>query len=227
MNDRRYGHQAILMVESLSVHYGSVRALRRASLSVAQGEVVYLVGRNGAGKTSTLHAICAMVPKAGGRVLHNGVDLARMRTHEIVRSGIALVPSGRRTFAQLSVRDNLALAHGQAAKLGRAGMTLEEVVAMFPRLEVVMERRAGVISGGEQQMLKMARSLLMFSDVLLLDEPSEGLAPIIVREVASIIRECASSGKGVLIAEQRRDFIDLVPGRKYELERGEIVKGDQ
>lgn len=224
MRDIHHGHDAILRVESLSVHYGNVRAVHRASLRVDQGEVVYLVGRNGAGKTSTLHGICAMIPKSGGNVFHNGIDVTRTRTHKIIRSGVALVPSGRRAFAKLSVEENLALVYNEAVKSGRVGMDLEEVIAMFPRLEVVMRRRAGVISGGEQQMLKMARALLMFSDVLLLDEPSEGLAPIIVREVASIIRSCSENGRGVLIAEQRRDFIDLLPGRSYELERGEIVK---
>lgn len=215
----------LLEVDRLSVCYGGVHAVEGITLRVGCGEAVYLLGRNGAGKTSTLRAIVSLVPMARGSVVLAGRDITKLRTDEVARRGVAFVPSGRRAFSGLTVRENLELAQRAYKRAGVGVMTLDETYAMFPKLGNIERRLAGVISGGEQQMLKMARSLMGSSNTLfLLDEPSEGLAPVIVRELVELVAGLIAEGRGVLITEQRRDFIDALPGRVYEIERG-VLRG--
>lgn len=215
----------ILEVSNLTVRYGHVAAVRDISFALHQGEALYLLGRNGAGKTTTLKAIVSQLPKAAGRVTFEATEITRWHTERIVRRGLGFVPSGRRAFAGLSVRDNLELAARAFAKTGRCGYSLAEVHRLFPPLQSIADRPAGVISGGEQQMLKMGRALLGVGSVLLLDEPTEGLAPLVVRDVALALKRIRDDGKAVVIAEQRTDFAEALPGRVVEIERGVVNAG--
>jgi branched-chain amino acid transport system ATP-binding protein len=212
----------ILEVNNLAVRYGSAAAVRDISLTLHHGEALYLLGRNGAGKTTTLKAIVSQLPKAAGRVIFEKTDITKWHTERIVRRGLGFVPAGRRAFADLSVRENLDLAARAFAKSGRSGYSLTEIYDLFPLLASIAGRPAGVISGGEQQMLKMGRALLGVGSVLLLDEPTEGLAPLVVRDVARALGKIRDDGKAVVIAEQRTDFVEALPGRVVEIERGVV-----
>ncbi|MHB1595608.1 MAG: ABC transporter ATP-binding protein [Streptosporangiaceae bacterium] len=218
MNDTTSG--SLLQVTGLTVTYGAAVAVSGLSLSVSPGQVVYLIGRNGAGKTSAMRGIMGLERPATGSVLFLGQELTRLRPDQIVRKGIAFVMSGRRAIGSLSVKENLLLADSWARRQRRSGMRLDEVLTLFPQLDTVMDRSAAVVSGGEQQMLKIARALLSQAKLLLLDEPTEGLAPAIVKELARAVQQLATTDRGILIAEQRRDFLEAVPGTVYEMERG-------
>lgn len=212
----------MLTVKDLEVAYGPIRVLHQVSLDVSQGEMVALLGANGAGKTTTLRAICGLVPVAAGRVLLNGRELTGRSPHEVVRQGMALCPEGRRLFANLTVRENLLLGGYVEERRNRAA-NLEWVLTTFPRLRERLDQRAGTLSGGEQQMVALGRALMSRPRLLLLDEPSLGLAPLLVREVFRIIREVNKRGMTVLLVEQNAQAALALAHRGYVLENGRLV----
>jgi branched-chain amino acid transport system ATP-binding protein len=214
----------LLRVEDLSVQYGAIRALRGISFQVAQGEIITLIGSNGAGKTTTLHAVSHIIRKSGGRVFFDGQDISAEPADRIVAAGLVQVPEGRRIFANLTVRDNLEM--GAYTRRDRPGIRrdLEMVYGIFPRLKERHRQVAGTLSGGEQQMLAMGRALMASPRLLLLDEPSMGLAPILVDEIFSVIRRINQAGTTILLVEQNAFKALGVAMRGYILETGEIVK---
>jgi branched-chain amino acid transport system ATP-binding protein len=211
-----------LVVEGLEVRYGPVRAVRGLSLEVRPGEIVGLIGPNGAGKSSTLHAIMGAAPVAAGDVRLGGRSLLGRRSEDVARSGIAIVPEGRRIFGELSVEENLRL--GLAARRSRRDLavTLERVYALFPAVHEFRRRNAGALSGGQQQQLAIARGLVAEPDVLLLDEPSLGLAPRIVDVVFDALAAIRESGLAVLLVEQRAQRTVALADRSYVLANGEL-----
>ena len=211
-----------LVIEDLEVRYGPVRAVRGLSLEVAPGEIVGLIGPNGAGKSSTLHAIMGAATVAAGDVRLGGTSLLGRRSEDVARSGIALVPEGRRIFGELSVEENLKL--GLAARRSRRDLaaTLERVYALFPVVHQFRRRNAGALSGGQQQQLAIARGLVAEPDVLLLDEPSLGLAPRIVDVVFDALAAIRESGLAVLLVEQRAQRTVALADRSYVLANGEL-----
>ena len=213
---------AMLAVEGLEVRYGAVRAVRGLSLEVGRGELVGLIGPNGAGKSSTLHAIMGAAPVSEGAVRLDGRPLAGRRTEDVARAGIALVPEGRRIFAELTVEENLRL--GLAARRGRggAGAALRGVYELFPIVHEFRRRSAGALSGGQQQQLAIARALVAEPDVLLLDEPSLGLAPRIVDVVFQALTAIRDDGIAVLLVEQRAQRTVALADRTYVIANGEL-----
>jgi len=211
----------ILEVESINTYYDRSHVLQGVSLSVDSGEVVGLLGRNGAGKTTTLRSIIGLTPPKSGYITFDNRPSHKLSPYKVARLGIGLVPSGRRVFGDLSVRQNLLLA-SRAGRKVPGGWDLERVVAMFPALSALMERRAGVLSGGESQMLKMSRALLGNPRLLLLDEPSEGLAPTIVQEISRRLAELKHEGIAMLVSEQNMGFALSIIDRGYVLEKGRI-----
>jgi len=212
----------MLRLESLSVRYGAVRAVTGLSLEVAAGEVVALIGANGAGKSSTLKAAMGLAPLSSGRVLLDGRPLEGLAPRERVRAGLALSPEGRRVFPDMSVRENLET--GDAVRRDRSREArVEELFALFPRLRERHGQAAGTLSGGEQQMLAIARALMSEPKVLLLDEPTLGLAPIIVSQIAELVGSLAARGLGVLLAEQNAVVSLGASSRAYVLRGGEVV----
>jgi len=210
---------ATLAVEGLSVRYGAVEAVRDLSLEVRPGEIVGLIGPNGAGKSSTLHAIMGAAPVAGGDVRLDGASLVGRRSEDIARSGVALVPEGRRIFGELSVEENLRIGH--AAHRGR-GDRLDSAFELFPVLGEFRRRSAGALSGGQQQQLAIARALVAEPDVLLLDEPSLGLAPRIVDVVFDALARIRGRGIAVLLVEQRAQRTVALADRSHVLANGEL-----
>lgn len=211
----------ILDVEAIDTYYDRSHVLQGVSLGVDRGEVVGLLGRNGAGKTTTLRSILGLTPPHGGTIRFDGREIQGMAPYKVAGLGVGLVPSGRRVFGDLTVRQNLLM----AARSGRRqpdGWTLDRVVAMFPKLSDMMGRRAGVLSGGESQMLKMGRALLGNPRLLLLDEPSEGLAPTVVEEVSRRLTDLKGEGMAMLISEQNMGFALALIDRGYILEKGQI-----
>jgi branched-chain amino acid transport system ATP-binding protein len=210
------------MLELMGVHasYGTGAVLRGVSLRVSRGEVVGLLGRNGAGKTTTLKSVLGLVRVHSGSVRFEDRELSRWPAHEIARLGIGYIPQSRRVFPQLSVHENL-LVGWRRAPIDRS--QLEKVLQSFPQLWDRLDQRAGTLSGGEQQMLAIARALLMESKLVLLDEPTEGLMPSLVGEVERLVREMATRGLGVLLAEQRLDTALRLCQRIYVLEKGVVV----
>jgi branched-chain amino acid transport system ATP-binding protein len=221
----------VLTVTDLRVSYGAIKALHGVSLRVERGEIVTLIGSNGAGKTTTLRAISGLVRPAGGTVVFEGRDLARVPPHEIVRLGLAHSPEGRGVFANMSVEENLDLgAFTRSARRERAQIEAdrERGLALFPRLRERLKQMAGTLSGGEQQMLAMARALMARPRLLLLDEPSLGLAPQIVQVIFKIIRDInqpTADGPGttILLVEQNAHMALKVAHRAYVLEVGKVV----
>jgi branched-chain amino acid transport system ATP-binding protein len=211
----------ILGLDSVHTYYGQSHVLQGVSMSVEVGEVVGLLGRNGAGKTTTLRSITGLTPPRSGTVSFEGVQIQGKAAYKIANMGIGLVPSGRRVFGDLTVRQNLVLA-ASAARKGENAWSIDRVVAAFPKLAVLMDRRAGVLSGGEAQMVKLGRALLGNPKFLLLDEPSEGLAPTIVEEVGRQLRELKDLGMSMLISEQNMGFALSIIDRGYVLEKGRI-----
>jgi len=210
-----------LALENLSVRYGAVDAVRGLSLSVDRGEIVGLIGPNGAGKSSTLHAIMGAAPVVGGDIRHRGTSLVGVRSEQVARSGIALVPEGRRIFGELTVEENLRI--GLAARRTRAdGSAFANAFELFPMLAEYRRRHAGALSGGQQQQLAIARALVAEPDVLLLDEPSLGLAPKIVDVVFEALGRIRESGLAVLLVEQRAQRTVAFADRSYVLANGEL-----
>ena len=194
--------EPLLNVTDLVIHYGAIQALRGISFEVGQGEIITLIGSNGAGKSTTLHAISHIIKKTTGKVSFGGKDITNMPPDKIVVEGLVQVPEGRRIFANLSVRDNLEMgAYIRKDKLG-IRKDMEMVFELFPRLRERLHQIAGTLSGGEQQMLAMGRSLMARPRLLLLDEPSMGLAPILVDEIFAVIRRINSTGTTILLVEQ-------------------------
>jgi branched-chain amino acid transport system ATP-binding protein len=215
---------AMLEIAALSAGYGRARVLFGVTLQVASGEVVALLGRNGAGKSTTLKAVMRLLPPSAGEVLFDGQPLERLEPHEIARLGLGYVPEERRIFGDLTVAENL-LVGRQPPRTGGPAWTDARLLALFPALRPMLGRRAGSLSGGEQQMLSIARTLAGNPRAILLDEPSEGLAPVVVEQVARSILELKAAGVAVLLAEQSRAFAGRVADRSYTLEKGRIADG--
>jgi branched-chain amino acid transport system ATP-binding protein len=215
----------MLEVSNLSVNYGAIRALHGVTLSVPAGKIVTLIGCNGAGKTTTLRAISGLVRPSGGQVTFEGKPISRMPAHEIVRLGIAHSPEGRGIFPNLTVAENLDLGSYTRKRADKAEIAadMEKGFVLFPRLKERLNQLAGTLSGGEQQMLAMARALLARPRLLLLDEPSLGLAPQIVQTIFKIIREINATGTTILLVEQNAHMALNVAHHAYVLEVGEIV----
>lgn len=212
----------MLQLEQVNVSYGSIQAVRNLSLQVQEGEVVTLIGSNGAGKTTTLNAICGIVP-ADGIIRYRGEEIQRKATHQIVRSGIVMVPEGRRVFPRLTVAHNLLMgAYARKAAQSRLQQEMEEVYQLFPRLREREHQLAGTMSGGEQQMLAIGRALMAKPSLLILDEPSMGLAPIVVKDIFETIRRIKGQGMTILLVEQNAMMALSVADRGYVLEHGEI-----
>ncbi len=219
----------MLAIQFLEVSYGAVRVLRGISFAVEQGQIVALLGANGAGKTTTLRAISGLVPVASGQILLEGKDLTGLPPHAIVRRGLALCPEGRRLFANLTVKDNLMLG-GYGRKKAGLARDLDWVLGTFPRLRERLGQRAGTLSGGEQQMVALGRALMRRPRVLLLDEPSLGLAPLLVEEVFRIIKEINVRGATILLVEQNAHAALKIAHYAYVLENGCLVvegRGDE
>jgi branched-chain amino acid transport system ATP-binding protein len=221
--------EPLLKVEGLTVNYGAIRALRGISFDVASGEIITLIGANGAGKSTTLHAISNIIKKTSGFCVFDGKDISAMPPDRIVSAGLVQVPEGRRIFANLSVRDNLEMGaysrpSSSAALRQAIRADMEKVFDIFPRLRERARQVAGTLSGGEQQMLAMGRSLMARPRLLLLDEPSMGLAPILVDEIFSVISGINKTGTTILLVEQNAYKALALASRAYILETGEIVK---
>jgi len=217
---------ALLELDGIDAAYGRIRALRDVSLRAEEGEIITLIGANGAGKTTTLRAISGLLRPTRGAIRFCGDDLARCSPSEIVRRGIGHAPEGRRVFARMSVRENLELgAYTRASRLQNAD-DLERVLATFPRLGERLAQKAGTLSGGEQQMLAIGRALMSRPRLLLLDEPSLGLSPILVQTIFGVIREINARGTTVLLVEQNARQALRVATRGYVLELGRIAFAD-
>jgi branched-chain amino acid transport system ATP-binding protein len=214
----------LLKVINLTVHYGAIQALRGISFEVERGDIITLIGSNGAGKSTTLHAISNIIKKTSGEVFFDGDAITSLPPDRIVASGLVQVPEGRRIFANLSVRDNLEM--GAYTRRDRSGVNadLEMVYGIFPRLKERSRQVAGTLSGGEQQMLAMGRSLMAKPRLLLLDEPSMGLAPILVDEIFAVIRRINQAGTTILLVEQNAYKALGLADQGYILETGRIVK---
>lgn len=210
----------LLEVHDLHASYGTSRVLFGLSLQVAAGECVCLLGRNGVGKSTTMRAIMGLTPPRSGRVVWKGRDIAGRPPFEIARGGIGFVPEDRRIFAELTVRENLDVAASASGRRGR--WTVEAVFALFPKLRDLANRRGGFLSGGEQQMLTIGRSLLGNPELLLLDEPSEGLAPLVVEKLLQQIAMLKREGLTILLAEQGVEFCLALADRVYVLEKGAV-----
>lgn len=213
----------MLQMDSVHVHYGAIHALKGVSLKVGKGQIVTLIGANGAGKTSTLSAITNLVPKTSGKILFKGRDISHVATHRIVMNGIAMVPEGRRIFPNLSVMENLLMGAYSRRDLEAMKADLEWVFDLFPRLEERSKQLGGTLSGGEQQMLAVARGLMTRPELLMLDEPSLGLAPLLVKEVFEVIRRIRDEGVTILLVEQNAMAALKVADYAYVLETGRIV----
>ncbi len=215
---------SLLNVENLTVHYGAIQALKGISFSVNEGEVITLIGSNGAGKTTTLHAISNIIKKTAGKVTFQDTDITSVPADAIVKTGLIQVPEGRRIFSNLTVRENLEM--GAYTRKDKPGIKadMENVFVLFPRLKERIKQLAGTLSGGEQQMLAMGRALMAKPKLLLLDEPSMGLAPILVDEIFSIIQKINKDGTTILLVEQNAFKALSIADRAYILETGNIVK---
>ncbi len=215
-------NSALLEVNNVEVYYGMIRALKGVSLKINRGEIVALIGANGAGKTTMLHTITGLIPAKSGSIIYNGVDLTKTKPHKIVAMGMAHVPEGRRVFQQLSVYDNLKLGAYTKKNKSEVEEALKKVYERFPRLEERKKQLAGTLSGGEQQMLAMGRALMSNPDILLMDEPSMGLSPLFVKEIFDIIEKLHKSGTTILLVEQNAKMALSVADRAYVLETGNI-----
>ena len=215
----------ILEVNDLNVYYGAIHAIKNISFEIKKGEIVTLIGANGAAKTSTLHAVSGLLPLKSGEVSLNGVNITGMEAHKLVTKGMAHVPEGRRIFTELTVLENLEM--GAYTRNDKDGIKddLEKMFVLFPRLAERKKQLAGTMSGGERQMLAIARALMSKPTILLMDEPSMGLAPLLVQEIFKIIERInKEEGVTILLVEQNAHMALSVANRAYVLETGEIIK---
>ena len=214
----------ILEVNDLNVYYGAIHAIKNISFEIKKGEIVTLIGANGAGKTSTLHAVSGLLPLKSGEVSLNGVNITGVEAHKLVSQGMAHVPEGRRIFTELTVLENLEM--GAYTRNDKDGIKedLEKMFVLFPRLAERKKQLAGTMSGGEQQMLAMARALMSQPNLLLLDEPSMGLAPLLVQEIFKIVERINKErGVTILLVEQNANMALSIANRGYVLETGQIT----
>lgn len=218
---------AMLTIKDLQVYYGIIQAIKGISFEVNEGEVIALIGANGAGKTTILHTITGLVSAKAGSIQFEGYDLTKIPAHKIVSLGMAHVPEGRRIFAELTVFENLKMGAYTRKDKKEIEDTIKKVYKRFPRLEERKNQIAGTLSGGEQQMLAMGRALMSHPRIILMDEPSMGLSPIFVSEIFDIIKEISESGTTVLLVEQNAKKALSIANRAYVLETGNIVlEGD-
>jgi branched-chain amino acid transport system ATP-binding protein len=213
----------MLAVENLSVNYGAIRALHQVSCTVKQGEIVALIGANGAGKTTILNTISGIVPSMSGSVSFEGENITHMAAHLIVRKGISQVPEGRRVFARMSVLENLEMGGFILPGKQEVARGIERAFTLFPRLAERRKQAARTLSGGEQQMLAMGRALMSDPRLLLLDEPSMGLAPMLVEKIFEIVVEINKAGTTIMLVEQNASMALSIAHRAYVLETGEVV----
>ena len=217
----------MLKVENLNVFYGAIHALHDISFQVNAGEIVTLIGANGAGKTTTLHTNSGLLREKSGTITFKGKNLAAVHPHKLVGMGLSQVPEGRRVFAQMSVLENLEIGAYTRKNPAEMKRDLEMVFGHFPRLKERVKQLAGTLSGGEQQMLAMGRALMSHPELLMLDEPSMGLSPILVQEIFSIIQDVNRAGTTILLVEQNAHMALSIANRAYVLETGRIVmEGD-
>ncbi len=214
---------ALLEVKNLSVYYGVIQALKGISFHVDKGEIVALIGANGAGKTTTLHTISGLLHPKTGEILYHDRDITKMPGSQIVKMGMAQVPEGRRVFADMTVEQNLRLGAYTRKDSSKTAETLENIYKRFPRLKERVRQPAGTLSGGEQQMLAMGRALMSEPDIILMDEPSMGLSPILVNEVMDIIKAVHEEGTTVLLVEQNARKALSIADRAYVMETGTIT----
>ena len=215
---------AMLEVKDLNVYYGMIHAIKGISFEVNEGEVIALIGANGAGKTTILHTISGLIAPKSGQILFQNKDLTKLPAHKVVSLGMAQVPEGRRVFAQMTVLQNLKMGAFTRSDRGEVDAALETVYKRFPRLEERKSQPAGTLSGGEQQMLAMGRALMSHPKIILMDEPSMGLSPILVNEIFDIIRSVNETGTTVLLVEQNAKKALMIADRAYVLETGKIVQ---
>ncbi|BCG47018.1 Branched-chain amino acid ABC transporter, ATP-binding protein LivF [Citrifermentans bremense] len=216
----------MLKVENISVNYGAIKALQNVSFQINQGEIVALIGANGAGKTTILNTISNIVPSVAGKITYLDREITKLPPHEIVKLGISQVPEGRRVFAKMSVLENLEMG-AYTRSDNEIGSDMEKIFQRFPRLNERKKQAAKTLSGGEQQMLAMGRALMCRPKLLLLDEPSMGLAPMLVEQIFQIIQEINASGTTILLVEQNANMALSIAHRAYVLETGEVVlQGD-
>jgi branched-chain amino acid transport system ATP-binding protein len=217
----------LLSAQNLDVNYGAIQALRGVSIEIAAGEIVALIGANGAGKSTTLRAVSGMIRPSEGRIEFDGQDITRAAPHDLVRRGLCHVPEGRGIFANLTVAENLDLGGYARADHKSLAADRERSLTLFPRLRERLTQLAGTLSGGEQQMLAIGRALMARPRLLLLDEPSLGLAPLIVRQIFKIIREINAEGTTIFLVEQNAHMALGVAHRAYVLQTGRVVKTDK
>ncbi len=213
----------MLKIENLKVNYGMIEAIKGISFEVRDGEIVTLIGANGAGKTTTMHAISGLLKPASGRILLDDTDIVKVPSYKVVGMGLAQVPEGRRVFAQQTVEENLILGAYSRKDKAEIEKDLKHCYELFPRLEERQKQLAGTLSGGEQQMLAMARALMARPKIILLDEPSMGLSPLLVREIFRIIQDINKDGTTVLLVEQNAKMALGIADRAYVLETGKIT----
>ncbi|MYN14698.1 ATP-binding cassette domain-containing protein [Pusillimonas sp. TS35] len=216
-------HDVLLDIRQLEVAYGGIRAVRGVDLRVGKGELVCLIGANGAGKSTTLRAICGLVPVAGGDIIYDGTSIKGKPSFQLVRQGLVMVPEGRGIFGQLTIAENLAMGGYSRRDQAAVRRDTEHVFELFPRLAERRAQSAGTLSGGEQQMLAMGRAMISRPRLLLLDEPSMGLAPLMVEKIFEVVRAIAAEGVTILLIEQNARLALEVSQRGYVMESGNII----
>jgi branched-chain amino acid transport system ATP-binding protein len=217
---------ALLEVKDTHTYYGNIHALRGVSIEVDEGEIVTLIGANGAGKSTTLNTICGITPAASGSVFIEGQDITYVPPHDIVSLGVTQAPEGRKVFSRMTVRENLEMGAFAVDDSEQIEANMERVFKLFPRLKERIRQMGGTLSGGEQQMLAIGRALMGNTRILLLDEPSMGLAPMLVRDIFAVISDLNQAGTTILLVEQNAQMALSVASRGYVLQTGEIVLAD-